>query len=38
MHTRYSGVIRFQTLFQPTKDTSLRFKQKGGIRNFRSPK
>lgn len=25
LHTQYSGVIRFQTLFLPTKDTSLRF-------------
>jgi hypothetical protein len=25
MFTQYSGIIRFQTLFKPTKDTSLRF-------------
>jgi len=38
LHTDYSGIIRFQTLFQPTKDTSLRFAHLRNTRVFKTPK
>ena len=38
MYTNYSGIIRFQTLFQPTRDTSLRFSQLRDTLAFKTPK
>ena len=38
MYSQYSGIIRFQTLFQPTKDTRLRFKRARNTSFFKSPK
>ena len=38
LYTDYSGIIRFQTLFQPTKDTSLRFAHLRNTRVFKTPK
>jgi len=37
-YSKFSGIIRFQTLFQPTKDTSLRFFQLRDTSVFKSPK
>jgi hypothetical protein len=38
MFTLYSGIIRFQTLFQPTKDTCLRFVKLRETTYFKTPK
>lgn len=37
MFSKFSGMVRFQTLFLPTKDTSLRFAQLRDITDFTSP-
>ena len=36
--TKYSGIIRFQTLFQPTIDTRLRFQRVRDTSSFNAPK
>mmetsp|Transcript_5079 Transcript_5079/g.7689 ORF Transcript_5079/g.7689 Transcript_5079/m.7689 type:complete len:166 (+) Transcript_5079:2829-3326(+) len=37
MFTQFSGLIRFQSLFQPSQDTSLRFRQSRETRLFKTP-
>jgi len=38
LFTHFSGIIKFQTLFQPTQDTCLRFQKLRDTQRFFSPK
>lgn len=38
MFTQFSGIVKFQTLFQPNQDTCLRFQKLKNTQGFVSPK